>query len=396
MPAASSLSALLLSVLFLISGNGLLNTLVPLRSKLDGFPEMAIGLVGSAYFLGMLLGTFITPALIRRAGAVQAFAAFACCTVLAALMFPALPHWVAWVALRACVGFAFAGLYAVIEAWLNARSDNTNRGRVYALYQIVTFIGSACGQEVISFARPQADLLFSAAAACMVFAVVPLTLTKTAPPSAPRSVALRIGWLARMSPVGAVAALCIGAANGSFYSLAPVFGLGLGLTPGGVAGFMTAVTLGTALAVYPVARLSDGHDRRVVLLVFTAIGVMAETMLVLRGTASPVLLTCLGFAVGASTMVLYTVAISHANDRAGPERAIEVSAGMLFLYCVGAIIMPSVGSVLMGWFGPNALFVQNAIVHAGLACFVLWRLLLKDAPRSSAIVPRLTARAGLG
>jgi MFS family permease len=395
MPAVSSLSALLLSVLFLISGNGLLNTLVPLRGKLDGFPESAIGLIGSAYFFGMLLGTFFAPAIIRRAGAVQAFAAFAAATVVAALVFPALPQWTAWIGLRAVIGFAFAGLYAVIEAWLNARSDNTNRGRVYALYQIVTFTGSACGQEVIGTVNPRAELLFSLAAAAIVAAVIPLTLTKTTPPRAPRTVALRIGWLARLCPVGAVAALCIGAANGSFYSLAPVFGLGLGMSPGAAAGFMTAATLGTALAVYPVARLSDGHDRRVVLLVFAAIGILAEVMLVLRGTASPTLLLALGFAIGASTMVLYTIAISHTNDRAGPENAIEVSAGMLFLYCVGAIIMPVVGSMLMAKFGPAALFAQNAAVHGVLVGFVLWRL-FTDVPGFARSVPQLTARAGLG
>lgn len=396
MPAASSLSALLLSVLFLISGNGLLNTLVPLRGKLDGFPETAIGLVGSAYFLGMLLGTFVAPAMIRRAGAVQAFAAFASCTVVAALMFPALPHWAVWIVLRAVIGFAFAGLYAVIEAWLNARSDNSNRGRVYALYQIVAFAGSACGQEVIAFVKPQTELLFSAAAACMVLAVIPLTLTQVAPPRAPRTVTLRIGWLARMSPVGAVAALCIGSANGSFYSLAPVYGLGWGLSSGGVAAFMTATTLGTALSVYPVARLSDGHDRRLILLVFTSIGLLAETMLALSGTASLMLLNCLGFAIGASTMVLYTIAISHANDRAGPDNTVEVSAGMLFLYCVGAIVMPSVASILMGRFGPSALFGQNAIVHGLLACFILWRIALKQRVRYPELPPRLTARTGLG
>ena len=397
MPAASSLFSLLFSVLLLISGNGLLNTLVPLRSKLDGFPEIAIGLVGSAYFFGMLLGTFATPALIRRAGAVQAFAAFAACTVAAALMFPAIQHWIAWVALRGVIGFSFAGLYAVIEAWLNARSDNSNRGRVYALYQIVTFAGSACGQEVIGLANPRAELLFSLAAACIVVAVIPLALTKATPPRAPRSVTLRIGWLARMSPVGAVAAVCIGAANGSYYSLAPVFGLGLGLTPAGVAGFMTATTLGTALAVYPVARLSDGHDRRVVLLVFGAIGILAETMLVLRGTASMTLLDCLGFAIGASTMVLYTIAISHANDRAGPDNAIEVSAGMLFLYCVGAIVMPAIGSSLMSRFGPSALFAQNAAVHMVLVGFVLWRIVVgQPSGYTAPPAARLTARAGLG
>ena len=393
MPAVSSLITLLVSVLFLISGNGLLNTLVPLRSKLEGFPPLAIGLIGSAYYLGMLAGAFGAPAIIRRAGPVQAFAALAASTVIAALLFPTLDNWMLWALLRGIIGFAFAGLYAVIESWLNARSNNSNRGRVYALYQIVNFGGSACGQEMLTFSHPQTDALFSLAAVCLVLAIIPLAMSRAAAPSAPRSVRLRIGWFARMSPIAAVAALCIGAANGSFFSLAPVYGVGLGLSTSAVAAFMTAGTIGTALAVYPVARLSDSHDRRVVLLAFCAIGILAETMLAMGGGMSRTLMCCLGLAVGGSTMVLYTVAISHANDRAGADNSIEVSAGMLFLYCVGAMVMPAVGSVLMERFGPSTLFIQNAITHGCLAVFVVSRLLVRDARRFAAPPPaRLTAQ----
>jgi hypothetical protein len=93
--------------------------------------------------------------------------------------------------------------------------------------------------------------------------------------------------------------------------------------------------------------------------------------------------------------VLYTVAISHANDRAGPENSIEVSAGMLFLYCVGAIVMPAVGAALMAKFGPSTLFVQNAVTHVVLAVFLVWRLLMRDARRLAAQAPaRLTAKLG--
>ena len=73
-------------------------------------------------------------------------------------------------------------------------------------------------------------------------------------------------------------------------------------------------------------------------------------------------------------MVLYTLAVSHANDRAGPAQAVTVSSGMLFLYCFGAILAPVLASALMARYGAVALFVQNALIHAALAAFVLWRV----------------------
>ena len=51
---------------------------------------------------------------------------------------------------------------------------------------------------------------------------------------------------------------------------------------------------------------------------------------------------------------------------------VRVSAGLLFVYCIGAIIAPALASMGMRTFGPSALFVQNALLHAGLAAFAAW------------------------
>ena len=62
MSPLSSIAALLFSVLLLIGGNALVGILTPLRARLEGFPEVTIGLLGSAYFAGMLAGTLAAPA----------------------------------------------------------------------------------------------------------------------------------------------------------------------------------------------------------------------------------------------------------------------------------------------------------------------------------------------
>ena len=98
-------------------------------------------------------------------------------------------------------------------------------------------------------------------------------------------------------------------------------------------------------------------------------------------------LIMMGFLVGLTTYTLYTLAISHANDRAKPHDMVAVSAGVLFIYCVGAIISPSLASLLMRQFGPSALFVQASLAHAIMAAFALWRL-LADSKK-----PRATAAA---
>ena len=375
MPAAiSSIAALLSSVLVLIAGNGLINTLVPLRAKLEGFPDLAIGLLGSGYFAGMLAGTLAAPALIARAGYIRAFAAFVAGAVVMSLLYPMAVYPAVWVGLRYAIGFLFSGFYAVIEAWLSDKSSDANRGRVYAGYQVVSYGATAAGQEMLAFVEPRSGALFSITAGLFALAMLPMAFTQAEPPPKPRTVSLRLPWLWATAPVAALASFAIGCANGSFWALVPVYGLSLGFGPGRVAGFITAVIIGTTLALYPVGRLSDRVDRRLVLIGFAAVGALAEVALAL-GSALPYGLVCaLGFAVGATTMVLYTLAVSHANDRAGPLHAVTVSSGLLFLYCGGAILAPVLASTLMGRFGASALFWQNAITHAALAAFALWRV----------------------
>ena len=93
----------------------------------------------------------------------------------------------------------------------------------------------------------------------------------------------------------------------------------------------------------------------------------------------------MGFLVGLTTYTLYTLAISHANDRTKPQDMVAVSAGVLFIYCVGAIVSPLLASLLMRQFGPAALFVQASLVHAIMAAFALWRLLAEPKkPRAPA------------
>jgi MFS family permease len=105
----------------------------------------------------------------------------------------------AWLGCRALLGFVFAGLYAVIEAWINAKATNANRGVLYALYQIANFAASASGQLAL---KPLGAGGFSAfAVAGALLAIVPMAMTSVDPPAQPRSVRPRLLWLIRMAPL---------------------------------------------------------------------------------------------------------------------------------------------------------------------------------------------------
>ena len=72
-----SVSSILLGAAILIVGSGLFGTLLGVRAGLEGFPDVVIGLIMSAYFVGFFVGTLVCPAIVRRVGHIRAFTMFA-------------------------------------------------------------------------------------------------------------------------------------------------------------------------------------------------------------------------------------------------------------------------------------------------------------------------------
>ena len=186
---------------------------------------------------------------------------------------------------------------------------------------------------------------------------------------------LRLVWLFRISPVGVVGALVSGIANGTFWSLAPVFAERSGLSPGGVASFMTAAIVGAALVQWPVGRLADRSDRRHIMLVAIAIAVAAQGAAgFLRKERALVLI-----ALAALRRRLRAGALSaRLQPRAGPRRAAKMPSrsrpGLLLAYTIGAIVGPTTAAWMMGWIGPQALFIHNGAIHVLFVIFIVWRL----------------------
>jgi MFS family permease len=371
--ALPAIAALLLSVLLLIAGNSMVGVLTPLQASLTGFSDLTIGLLGSTYFAGMLAGALATPTIVRRVGHIRAFSVFVALAVVAVILMPGWPAPAPWMACRGALGFVFAGVYAVIESWINAKADNANRGALYGLYQIVTYVASTGGQLLLRDFAAASFLPFNVAGVMLALGIVPLAMTSVDPPAQPKSVRPRLIWLMRLAPVSALAAVIAGFANGAVYALGPVYALQIGLAPAAVPLFTAAIVVGSALGVFPAGRISDRMDRRLVMVVTMTAGAATEIALAtLHLTGAPLIGVAL--LLGVTTYTLYTLAVSHANDRAKAHEMVAISTGLLFLYCVGAIVAPTLASLLMREFGPAALFVQSAFVHCVIVVFALWRM----------------------
>ena len=269
-----NVSSLLLGTAILVVGNALLGIVLPVRMGLEHVPEFLSGLVMSAFYLGFVLGSARIQVLIRRSGHIRAFAALAailtCCAMLHSLIFEV---WV-WMALRVLSGFCMAGLYAIIESWLNVRSTNETRGQVLAIYVVTVYTASFGGQFLVNIGSVGDGELFAIVGLAVALSLVPVVLTRVAGPEIDKIKAMSLMALYRASPLGVVVTGGAGLISGAFYALGAIYANALGLSVFHVSLFMGAPIFGGLALQYPIGRLSDRYDRRSVLL-----GVIGGTMI---------------------------------------------------------------------------------------------------------------------
>jgi MFS family permease len=368
-----SVTALLAGVGFLLTGHGLLLTAVPLRAAADAFSSIEIGLLGSAYYVGFVAGCLLAPYLIIRAGHIRAFAALIAVATASALLLPLAIDFVPWFLARVATGVSLAGLFMVIESWLNDRAANHNRGLIFAAYIGTNYSAIAIGQLLVAAGNPETFNLFVIAGLLMGLATIPVALTRSAQPAPIALVRFRPLELFRRSPVGVVGVTLIGAATGSFWTLAAVFAVGKELATDQAALFVGIAVVGGVAAQWPVGRLSDRIDRRYILLVLL-VASSALGLVVALAPLSATAMLIIAFPLGAVLLSGYPIATAHAFDYADRSAYVETSAGLLFANGVGSMIGPLGASLLMTSIGAPGLFVFVAIAQIVLVAFIVYRL----------------------
>jgi MFS family permease len=371
-------ASLLAGVGFLITGYGLQLTLIPLRAAADGWTALQIGLIGSAYYIGFVGGCFAAPYIILRAGHIRAFTAM---VSLAAATIVAHPLWVdvvPWFVFRVIIGMCLAGLYMIIESWLNDHATNATRGLIMSGYIVVNFTGITIGQFAVTLDAPTGFGLFAVATIATALAAVPVALTRSAQPAPITVVRFRPLELYRSSPVGVVGVTLIGVANGAFWALGAVSAVGEGLSASQAAIFMSIATAGGAIMQWPVGRLSDRTDRRLVLVSLLSLAVVFGLALAFLPVPRSGLFV-LALLFGMATLPTYSIAAAHTYDRTAPGHHVEAAAGILLANAAGSIAGPLLASPLMEAAGTSKLFLFIAFIQACLVIFTAARMKIQPA-----------------
>ena len=369
-----SVSPLLAGMALLMLGSGALATILAMRMGQTGVAAWIIGLVMSQYYVGIVLGTGYGHRLITSVGHIRAYAAFGSTMSAATLAHAFTDDPWAWGILRFMVGFCAVGMFMCIESWLSERSTNDNRGRVFALYQSTVYLFQGLAQFMIQLPDNSGFFLYVLMSVMMSMAVVPVAITRVDAPPLPNPVHFNFIELWRASPTGMTAALASGLVMGAFYGVGPVFAQAVGLESGGVASFMGAGIIGGLLLQWPLGRLSDGRDRRVVIL-GACLAILLVCLTLLNKTAEHgYLIFALAVAFGGLVFTLYPLAVAYTNDHLKPHNIVPAAGGLVMAYGIGAAIGPLGAATAFEFIGANGVFGFCAAVALALAILIFSRM----------------------
>ena len=365
---------LLFSAAIVVAGNSLFGTLLAVRLDLDGIAVTEIGLILTCYSLGWVAGALAGPPLINRAGHIRAFAALAALAAAAALIHPLLPGEWLWAGLRGLTGFCMAGLYTIIESWLNAKAPNEMRGKAMSAYMVVNFVAFGIGQYLLTVGEPAGFELFSLVAILLALSLVPLTLARVETP--PQVGASRFGLrrLVEISPLGVAGCFAAGFVNGAFFAMGPVYARSIAGSSDWIAVVMMVVIFSGLVLQFPIGHLSDVFDRRKVVLGLALLLTAVSLAIALFGAGPLWALLVLLSLYGGTAYTIYPISLAHANDFLSAPDLIPAAAGLLLCFGIGAVLGPTLSSQVMAIVGPTGLFLSSAGVAASLALFTLYRM----------------------
>ena len=362
----------------LLFAGGIHSLLLPIVGSSEGFDSLAMGAIGAAWAVGYVLGCLMVPRLVGSVGHIRSFSIMAAIAGVSVLLASLYVHPVTWMLLRVGSGIAFAGGAMIIEGWLTDTTRPERRGQVFGVYTMVNLTASTLGQFSLSLAPEHVLSYFTLAAVFYCLALIPVSGARITSPTPLVQAKLEVREAFRNSPVALVCVLLLGASNGAFVALGPVFAEAQEFNLFEISLFVSLPVFVGALAQFPVGQLSDRYDRRLLIVGLAALaGLIDIAFLVVQpaGAWSAIILISLA---GFGLFSLYPVILAHANDHARPGQSLTISATLLLVYGLGSVAGPILAGVLMSLNSAFWLFVLTLFAHVLMIAFTLYRMTRRD------------------
>ena len=379
--------ALFLGMGFLMMAYGFQGSLLGVRAVQEEFSLTSTGFMMSGYFVGYFIGASTIPNIISRVGHIRVFAAFASLASLVVLVHAIIINPFVCFLLRVLTGISMVCIYTVAESWLNDRSSNKNRGSVLSIYMVILYGAMGIGMFLLNFSSPKNFQPFILISVITSAALIPILLTKKKPPTFKKIKAMTLKDLYTASPFGMVSSIFYGTIQSALFTLLAVYAasMNFSILEISIVTFLLAVS--GAISQFPVGKLSDVYDRRLVIVVSTfgaaifalfAIYV-SKQMYLPEGLATSktwfyIFLILFSFC----SLPMFSLILAHTNDYIPKEKFVAAGAGLQFVFGLGAMSGPFLCSIFMNIVGSNGFFIFLFFFHTIIGLFGVYRMRVRQ------------------
>lgn len=367
-----SLFAPLLSLILLIFGSGLFTTFISIRLELDGYDVETIGLVTSAAYVGILIGSLKSGKWIARLGHVRSFVIFASAlTGIILLQAVWVDPWF-WASLRLLGGICMAGVFVVIESWLLLEASIAQRGGILSIYLAVFYGALSAGQLLIQVVDPRGFSPFLVTASLTAVSILPLILQPIKAPLFSKPGHVKLSYFFKLSPLGFMGGVISGMLLAVLYGLLPVYASQIGLPVSQIGFLMATLIFGGLSLQWPIGRWADRGSRRFVLNMASFLSAILGLLIALQEPISFTALFLLVGFFGAFSFTLYPLSMAYVCERIEENQIVAATGGFVLSYGIGAIAGPLCGAFAMEHLGSSGLFYFLFFITAMLGCFGLY------------------------
>lgn len=354
--------------------NGLQTDLLGVRAGIEKFPAFAIGFIMAGYYVGYSAGPLVSPLVIRALGHVRTIwiAMIVAAASIALHGFFVSPT--AWTLLRIVSGLAISVNFVAVESWINDRSENRVRGRIFAIYMVWQMVAMTVAQFVLTTGDPSTTGLFLLSAALFIVSAIPvLALHRGGVIHAPPE-PFSLLALFRIAPLGVLATILSGVSWAVVFTFGPVYAQREGFSLSQIGFFMGVAMITGALVQFPLGWVSDHIGRRLTMGLMCAAGALASLFGIWAQGEGIVMLDIASALIGALVFPLYGISVAHANDAVQPSQRVAAAAGLVLVFGLGSIAGPLAAGWAMSTFGSVAYFwVLTAVMGASVTAAVATR-----------------------
>ncbi len=367
-----SLAAILSACIAYGIGMGLTLPLLSLTLERMGVPGALNGLNLATAGVAALAVTPFTPRLIARLGAApfMAGALGLAASALAAIYF--VPSLWLWFPVRFLLSCGLNSLFVVSEFWINQLATEKTRGRYVALYSICIAGSFGIGPALLQLIGTHGFAPFAAGAAMLALALIPVLLARRTAPRIEEKDHTSVFAMLRLAPVLFAAPFVYGAIDAGLAGLMPVYAVRAGYSEAHAALAVTAIAAGSIVFQYPTGWLADRMDRRRLLMVFTAVGILGAVLTPFT-IAVPWLFYALLFVWGGLILGIYSIGLTLLGQRFSGGMLVNANAAFVMAYAMGLLAGPAVEGAALDIWNPHGLIAVLAAISAGYLVFLLMR-----------------------